>query len=131
MARHGSTSSQSERQIPPSPRLNTRPTVAGTYPYQYQNQPTFTTGYNQGMAGRGNFRSPPGAPQFQAGLQQQFQRGQPPRSPHQGNIPMQPMYGLPSHMVQPMPAPGSYVFSLPFFSKPKSNLGQYAVSSNY
>ena len=119
MARHGSQSSQSERQIPPSPRSNNRGPVSGPYPYQYSNQPTFTPGggYNQGIPGRGgNYRNPSGsAPSFQP-VMQQFQRTQPPRSPHQQNIPLgsQPLPTPPQSMynmqhVQGMTQQASYV----------------------
>lgn len=107
MARHNSTSSQSDR-VPPSPRPNTRPNVvAGQYAYQYPPGPGYP--YAQGM-GRGTFRNPSGAASFTPGMPQQY-RGQPPRSPHNQTITMAPqMYGLQPHMpVQAMPAPGSYV----------------------
>ena len=114
MARHGSQSSQSERQIPPSPRTNNRP-PAGPYSYpQYSNQPAYGAGYHQGLPpGRGNFRNPSGTQPFQPGGIQPFQRGQPSRSPHQQNIPPMPqhMYGMQHMPVQPIPAPGAYVSS--------------------
>src|SRR5436190_13534292 len=92
MARHGSQSSQSERQIPSSPRPINRGPVSGQYPYSpYANQQTFAPGggYSQGIPGRGggSFRTPSGsAATFQPGIPQ-FQRTQPPRSPHQQSIP--------------------------------------------
>jgi translation initiation factor 4G len=131
MARHGSQSSQSERQVPPSPRPNNRP-PAGPYNYGYPNQPAYATGYNQNIPhGRGgNFRNPSGAQPFQpvggnVGGMQQFQRPggpQPPRSPQTmpTTIPQHAMYGL-QHM--PVQAAGSYVTppypSSPFPSTPQ------------
>jgi len=108
MARHSSTSSQSDRNVPPSPRPTARPNVAGGYGYQYP--PAQGYPYGQGM-GRGAFRNPSGTAPFTPGMSQQF-RGQPPRSPHNQTIPMAPqmqqMYGLQPHM-QPMQAPGQFV----------------------
>lgn len=107
MARHGSTSSQSDRQIPPSPRTNLRPSVAAPYSYPYQNQQTY--GYNQGVSNRSGYRNPSSASSYPHGVQP-FQRGQPPRSPHQPNIPLAPQMYMQPHMpVQPMLQPGNYV----------------------
>src|SRR2546430_2208862 len=107
MARHGSSSSLSDRQVPPSPRPNNRTSVAGQYPFQYANAPTFN--YNQGVPGRAGYRNP-SASSFQPVQSQPFQRGQIPRSPQQHNIQMAPqMYqGMQPHMQMPMQH-GSYV----------------------
>ena len=118
MARHGSQSSQSERQIPPSPRTNNRGPVSGPYSYQqYPSQPTFTPGggYNQGISGRGgNFRNSSGsAPSFQHGMQ--YQRSQPPRSPNQQSIPLVSQHMAPTpqplYHMQHMPQTNTYVNS--------------------